>query len=77
MPSHAPSSDHSFCAAYDEPVDQTFFSLPSLAKHVLLAPTFDTPPPLIFYPPPRSSPHAISIQHSAIALNLRNCVLLI
>ena len=77
MPNHAPSSDHSFCSAYDEPVDQTCFSPPSLAKHVLLAPAFETPPPLVFHPPPKSSAHAIGLQRSAIAVNLRNCVLLI
>src|SRR5689334_22337867 len=77
LPDHAPSSDHSFCSAYDEPADQTCFSPPSLAKHVLLAPAFETPPPLIFHPPARSSPRAMSVPRSAIALNLRNCVLLI
>lgn len=78
MPNHAPSSDHSFCSAYDEPVDQTCFSPPSsLAKHVLLAPTFETPPPLLFHAPPRPSPIAVGIQRSTIALHLRNCVLLI
>ena len=77
MPNHSPSSDHSFCSAYDERADQTCFSPPSLAKHVLLAPTLETPLPLIFHPPPRSSAHTTGIQHSAVALNLRNCVLLI
>jgi hypothetical protein len=77
MPNHVPSNDHSFCSAYDEPADQTCFSPPSLAKLVLLAPTFETPLPLILHPPSRSSAHATSLQRSAIALNLRNCVLLI
>ena len=77
MPNHMPSSDHSFCSAYDEPADQTCFSSPPLAKHVVLAPTFETPPPLVFHPPPKFSAHAIGLERSAIALNLRNCVLLI
>lgn len=77
MPNHVPSSDHSFCSAYDEAADQTSFTPPSLAKHVLLAPTFDAPPALLFHPPPRYSPHTAGIRRSAIALNLRNCVLLI
>lgn len=77
VPNHASSSDHSFCSAYDEPADQTFFTPPSLAKHVMLAPAFEIPPPLVFHPPPRSSSRATGIQRSTIALNLRNCVLLI
>ena len=77
MPSHASSSDHSFCSAYDEPADQTLVTPPSLAKHVVLAPAFEAPPPLTFHPPPRASAHTTDIQASAIALNLRNCVLLI
>jgi hypothetical protein len=77
LPSHAPSIDHSFCSAYDEVADQTCFAPPSFAKHVVLAPAFAAPPPLKFHPPPRSSPRATGTQRSSIALNLRNCVLLI
>ena len=77
MPNHAPSSDHAFCSAFDEGAGQTNFTALSFAKHVLLAPTFEAPPPLVFRPPPRSSPSVISVQRSAIAVNLRNCVLLI
>jgi len=77
MPNHAPSSSHSFCSAYDEPADQTCFTAPMLTKHALLAPAFETPPPLVFHPPLRSSPHTSAFKHSAVALNLRNCVLLI
>lgn len=74
MPNHAPSNDHSFCSAYDELADQTSFSPPSF---VLWVPTFEAPPPLVAHPPPRLSPRATGLQRSAIALNLRNCVLLI
>ena len=77
MANDVPSSDHSFCSAYDEPADQTSFTPPSLAKHVLLVPTFEAPPPLLFHPPPRYSPRTAAIRRSGIALNLRNCVLLI
>jgi hypothetical protein len=78
MPNHAPSSDHSFCSAYDAPADQTSYTPPSFVQHVLLAPAFATPPLQIFHPPPRSSPRELlRIQRSTIALNLRNCVLLI
>ena len=77
MPNHAPSSDHSLCSAFDEGADQTSFTSLSFAKYVLLAPTFEAPPPSAFHPPPRSSLRAISVQRSAVAVNLRNCVLLI
>jgi hypothetical protein len=77
LPNHAPSSDHSFCSAYDAPADQTCFSPPTPAKHVVLAPAFEAPPPLVTRPPPRPAAHATGFERSAIALNLRNCVLLI
>jgi hypothetical protein len=76
-PNHAPPSNHSFCSAFDEGADQTSFTPASFAKHVLLAPMLDAPRPLLFRPPPRSSPRAKCVQRSAIAVNLRNCVLLI
>jgi hypothetical protein len=75
MPNHT-SSSHSFCSAYDEPADQTLSTPPSLAKHAMLAPAFEIPP-LVVHPPPRASSHGAGIQRSTIALNLRNCVLLI
>src|SRR5262245_9429740 len=73
MPGHEPSSAHSFCSAFDEAVDQASCSAsPSFAKHVLLAATFEMPPPLVFHPPPRPSPRIAASRASPIALNLRN-----
>ena len=78
MPSHTPSSEHSFCSAFEELADRTSFNLsPSLAKVALVPVTFEIPPPLIFHPPPMRSTRALASQRSAIALNVRNCVFLI
>jgi hypothetical protein len=78
MPSHGSSADHTSCSAVDEPAGQTSLSSPPvLAKHVVPLAAFEAPPPLIFRPPPRSSPRSIGSQGFGIALNLRHCVFLI
>jgi hypothetical protein len=78
MPNHPPSSAHSFCSAFDELADQTSLgSSPAFAKHFLVVAPFETPPPLVFHPPPTRSLRAIAPQVSAVRLNLRNCVFLI
>jgi hypothetical protein len=78
MPGHVPSSAHSFCSAADDLADQTsFVASPFLAKHILLVATFETPPPLIYRPPPTGWHRPLDFRGSAIALNLRNCVFLI